>query len=270
MIRTVLFCLLSLVVLPASAHARTLCTVIADAADGRILLEDGACSDRVTPASTFKIPISLMGFDAGILQDENTPALPFKKGYADWGGDAWRQSTDAARWMKYSVVWFSQQVVKTLGEAEFGTYVTGFDYGNADISGDPGKNNGLERSWIASSLAISPREQVAFLRKMLRGELPVGSHAVEMTMRIVEQADPVDGWTVQGKTGSAYPRKPDGSLDRTRGYGWYVGWMTRGDTTLVFARLAQDEKREQVSGGLRARAAFLKELPEHLGRLGAP
>ncbi|MFX5793638.1 penicillin-binding transpeptidase domain-containing protein, partial [Acinetobacter baumannii] len=53
-----------------TAHARTLCTVIADAASGNVLMQEGDCATRVTPASTFKIALSLMGFDAGILKDE--------------------------------------------------------------------------------------------------------------------------------------------------------------------------------------------------------
>ena len=35
-------------------------------------------------ASTFKIAISLMGFDATFLQDEHSPALPYQPGDPDW------------------------------------------------------------------------------------------------------------------------------------------------------------------------------------------
>ncbi len=149
-----------------TAHARTLCTVIADAASGNVLMQEGDCATRVTPASTFKIALSLMGFDAGILKDEHTPTLPYRDGDVAWGGDAWRQPTDPARWIQYSVVWFSQRVAQSLGDTRFQHYADVFDYGNRDVSGEPGKHNGTAGAWINSSLQISPLEQVAFLRKV--------------------------------------------------------------------------------------------------------
>lgn len=246
-------------VLASTAQARTVCTLIADASDGRHLLEQGDCATRVTPASTFKIPLAVMGFDAGVIKDAHAPRLPFKKGYADWGGEEWRQPTDPERWLKYSVVWYSQHIARDLGADELTRYGKGFGYGNADFSGDPGKNNGLERSWISSSLKISPVEQVAFLRRLVNGALPVKPDAVEKTRAVVERFDAGDGWMLQGKTGSAFPRKADGTLDRTAGWGWFVGWAEKDGRRYVFARLDQDEKREPVSGGLRARDAVLKE-----------
>lgn len=249
----------TLLVLAASTAARaaTVCTVVADAADGRILLEEGDCRGRVTPASTFKIPLALMGFDSGFLSDPRTPVLPFKAGYPAWGGDNWTRPTDPGRWMRFSVVWYSQQMARHLGADRLRAYTRAFGYGNADVSGDPGRNNGLERAWISSSLTISPVEQIVFLRKLLNGALPVGAQATAMTRRIVETFPVPDGWSIQGKTGGAYPRLADGSFDRARGWGWFVGWATKGGRTLVFARLAQDEQRISGSPGLRARDALI-------------
>ena len=59
------------------------------AATGKILKQEGTCDKRVTAASTFKIAISLMGYDAGFQVDEHTPALPFRDGYLDWN-PSWR------------------------------------------------------------------------------------------------------------------------------------------------------------------------------------
>ena len=79
-------------------------------------MQEGVCDERVPPASTFKIPIALMGYDAGFLQDEHNPTLPFKEGYADWI-KSWRADTDPTVWMRDSVVWYSQQVTLSLGMA---------------------------------------------------------------------------------------------------------------------------------------------------------
>lgn len=252
-------CLLVLVVFVAPASAKTICTVIADVKTGVVLLEQGDCRSRVTPASTFKIALSVMGFDAGFLMDANTPTLPFKTGYADWGGDNWKQPTNPTRWIQYSVVWFSQQITAALGVDALHNYADAFGYGNADFSGDAGKNNALERAWISSSLKIAPVEQVAFLRNLINGNLPVQSRAIDMTIAIVETAPASGGWVISGKTGAAYPRLADGSFDRAKGWGWFVGWATKGGRTLVFARLDQDETRQSVSVGIRAKDALLQE-----------
>jgi len=145
----------------STAQARTVCTAIADAGTGKILVQHGDCSRRVTAASTFKIAISLMGYDSGFLKDAHAPALPFRESSPDWGGPHWRQTTDPTRWIKYSVVWFSQQVTQSLGEARFQKYVDEFQYGNKDISGDPGKHNGLTRAWLIPTAVSLDRPRKA-------------------------------------------------------------------------------------------------------------
>jgi len=113
------------------------------------------------PMSTFKIPLSLMGFDSGILVDEMHPVWPFKEGYVDWRS-AWRKNHNPSTWIKESCVWYSQILTKKLGMKKFQDYVTQFSYGNMDLSGDKGKNNGLTNAWLSSSLKISSIQQVAF------------------------------------------------------------------------------------------------------------
>lgn len=256
------FALLGAAIASFSAHAKVVCTVIADARTGSIVLEDGDSRTRVTPASTFKIAIGLMGYDAGFLKDEHAPVLPYRKGDVDWGGENWRRPTDPARWMEYSVVWYSQRIAHAIGAQRFQKYARDFGYGNADVSGDAGQDNGLARSWIASSLKISPAEQVGFLRKLVRRELPVSAAAYDMTNRIVVVHDLANGWQVHGKTGSATPKPPEANAGHA--VGWFVGWMTKDDRTLVFARLTRDEKPTEGAAGIRAREAFLKEAPELL------
>lgn len=248
------------------AGAETICTLITDER-AEELHQTGDCDSRVTPASTFKIALALMGFDAGILQDAQTPQLPFREGYVDWGGANWRQATDPQRWMRYSVVWFSQQITPDLGVMRLTNYAASFGYGNADFSGDPGQNNGLERAWIASSLKISPREQVTFLSRMIRYELPVSVQSVDRVVEIMTFNDTSDGWRIWGKTGAAYPRTDAGGFDRNKGRGWFVGWAKRGGSTLVFAHLLQDSRRHDVSPGLRARSAFLGGFDDLVARV---
>ncbi len=250
-----------------AAHAGILCTAVADAATGKVLKQDGdGCDRQVTPASTFKIAIALMGYDSGFLADAHAPKLSFKQGYADWI-KAWRADTDPAGWMRNSVVWYSQQITRSLGDQRFGHYVAAFAYGNRDVSGDPGRNNGLTNAWLSSSLKISPLEQLGFLGRLANRRLPVNAHAYDMTDAITALGTLPNGWEIHGKTGTGGHCKADSNMDGSRAYGWFVGWATKGGRTLVFARLTRNDKKEPISAGLRTREAMIRELPSLLDSL---
>ncbi len=201
------------------------------------------------------------GFRGRFPQGCRQPRLPFKAGYPAWGGAEWRKPVDPARWMEHSVVWYSQRIAEALGAERLRRQAQAFAYGNADVSGDPGKNNGLERSWISSSLAISPAEQVVFLRGLINRTLPVRADAFDKVGAIIERVEAADGWVIRGKTGSAFPRKPDGAFDRARAWGWYVGWAEKGGRTILFAHLLQNQARGEARAGLQARDAMIRELP---------
>jgi len=147
--------------------------------------------------------------------------------------------------MKESVVWYSQQITLQLGEERFASYVKQFGYGNADVSGDPGKNNGLSESWLGSSLRISPDEQVGFLRRVLNRELGVKPQAYAMSAALLRRPEPVGGWQVFGKTGSG------------KDVGWYVGWLERDGKRIVFVQAGG-------ASGMDERDNFLARLPQLL------
>ncbi len=79
--------------------------------------------------------------------------------------------------MQKSVFWYSQQVVKQLGQTRFKSYVASFDYGNKDTSAVQVQHPGNQGVWVISSLQISPIEQAAFLRKLVNRQLPVSAGA---------------------------------------------------------------------------------------------
>jgi len=250
--------------LAGTAHAD--CTLVADAATRQVVKEEGACDTRITPASTFKIAISLMGFDAGFLKSERASLLLYRKGDPDWS-DSWLAPTDPQKWIRDSVVWYSQRVTAALGARRFQRYATAFQFGNADVSGDPEKHDGLKWAWIDSSLQVSPREELAFLERVVRRELPVKPIACEMTDRITAIPGEHGGWDVHGKTGTGFPLLAGGRSDHAHAYGWFVGWATRGARTFVFVRQTQDTSLQDGPAGLRVRGAFLPALPALLDGL---
>jgi beta-lactamase class D len=244
-----------------SASAGTVCTLLVDASTGRQLAREGAqCETRNSPASTFKIAIAVLGFDAGILSGPHAPAWPYKPEYQAWK-DSWKTTVDPTSWLWDSVVWYSREITRRLGPDRFQRGVDRLDYGNRDLSGDPGKHNGLSSAWLSSSLQISPAEQVAFLRKLLSRQLPVSRAALDQTIAIMPRYPLANGWTVYGKTGTGYQKGADGKIDHDRQFGWFVGWAQKGERRIVFARLVKDDSKREDNAGPRTRDEVLADLP---------
>ncbi|UYY60001.1 class D beta-lactamase [Sphingomonas sp. S2-65] len=229
--------------------------VVQDWASGRVLHRSGACATRFSPCSTFKIPLGLMGFDAAILRDAHHPAWDYDPAVHRANRAVDKQRTNPAQWQANSVVWFSQALTRRLGEARFKGYVDRFGYGNRDVRGNPGKRDGLTESWLMSSLAISPDEQVAFLRRMLAHRL-VSAQAHALTEAIVPAFEGAGGWHVRGKTGSGWLRP-----DRAEPLGWFVGWADKGGRRVLFARVeAGAAVPRGTAGGPATREAMLREI----------
>jgi beta-lactamase class D len=223
------------------------------------------CNKPASPCSTFKVALSLMGFDSEILIDENNPLWDFKPGYTDWL-EVWKQAHTPKTWMERSVVWYSQVMTKQLGMPKVKDYLKKFSYGNQDMTGNPGKNDGLTNAWLNSSLKISPKEQITFLKKLKNAQLPVSKYAIDKTQEIMFVEQLPNGWNLYGKTGSGNEKNKDGSSNQDRQTGWFVGWVEKGQQTYLFALYIHDKQKFELPGGKRARESA-KEVLNHLNLL---
>jgi beta-lactamase class D len=240
----------------AHAQAVTSCTLLISYPAGEIVHEDGDCQSRHAPMSSFKFPLAVMGFDSGILQNENLPVWASADSKFPHEVD---EKIGPAAWLKESRLWYSQELTTRLGALAFNNYVTQFAYGNQDVKGGPGKP-GHTHSWLVSSLQISPQEQAQFVRKFLDRDLKVSEAAYDLTIRAMP-VFPSSDWIVHGKTGSGHLLTAEGARDSTKPFGWFVGWAERGAETLIFVKFLQDEKAHTKPVGLELRGAFLEELP---------
>ncbi|BCA95638.1 hypothetical protein TUM19329_19990 [Legionella antarctica] len=200
------------------------------------------CNQRIAPDSTFKIPLSLMAFDQGIIKQKTVFKWDGKKGIlSEHDRD---QTPDS--WIKYSVVWVSQQITPQLGYPLIKRYLDVFDYGNQDFTGDSGKNNGLKYAWLSSSLKISAVEQLHFLNAMVSNKLPVTHEAIVKTKDNMYLGKLANGADYYGKTGSGRHgrNEREGNPSQIRD-GWFVGFIEQGKQTYIFVsnltdKLAQD------------------------------
>jgi beta-lactamase class D len=191
------------------------------------------CAERVTPASTFKIPHALAALDAGVVADASTTFA--------WDGspmpfESWERDHTLASAMRSSVVWYFQRVADALGPAREQEYLVRFRYGNQDSSGNPG------RFWLEDSLLVSPDEQQRFLLDLHASTLPASASAMRVARDLLVQprgmitnakgTRPFDapwpeGTVVRAKTGNA-------QYDDGVSVEWLVGSVTRDARTWVF------------------------------------
>jgi beta-lactamase class D len=187
---------------------------------------------RVTPQSTFKIPHALAALDAGVVTEDEV--IKYDGRPVDW--PAWRRDHTLATALRYSVVWYFQEIARRLGEGRERKYLAQFEYGNRDASG------GLTTFWLGSTLAISPDEQEQFLVKLFTRRLRVSDRAAETVTRLLTQPDGrvanatgehdfaspwPEGVVVSAKTGAG----PTGDGRAVR---WIVGHVRRGSRAWVF------------------------------------
>lgn len=225
----------------------------------KVIKQEGDCQTRYAPQSTFKIALSLMGYDAEILEDETLPEWPFKKGYDSYI-NVCKGPHSPRTWMRDSCVWYSQIVTKKLQMEKFKDYVAKFNYGNQDVSGDKGKNNGLTNAWLSSSLEISPEEQTTFLQKLVDNQLPVSKKSREMTKKIMYVQELPGGWKLYGKTGNGRLLNSDRTKTLEFQHGWFVGWIEKNERVIIFATHIIDDKKQDVFASFRARNETLIKL----------
>lgn len=177
------------------------------------------CARAESPASTFKIPNTLIGLETGVIPDASF-VLPWD-GKKRWA-EAWNRDHDLRSAMQNSVVWYYQEVARRIGLARMQKGVDRFRYGTRYLGG------AIDRFWLDGQLTISPRQQVDFLAGVVQGGFGISPRNLKILRHAMWIEDTARG-PLYAKTGWAH------FPEQNRNVGWYVGWIEGSDETLVFA-----------------------------------
>jgi beta-lactamase class D len=172
------------------------------------------------PASTFKIPNSLIALETGVVGDPD-------KDVFKWDGvvrsiDAWNRDHTMRSAIAASAVPVYQEIARRIGAERMQKYLDLFEYGNRDIGG------GIDQFWLTGNLRIDPVQQVDFVDRLRRGVLAVSKRSQDLVRDIL----PVT------KVGDSLIRAKSGLLGAEIGkpsLGWMVGWAEKGPAQTVFA-----------------------------------
>lgn len=176
------------------------------------------------PASTFKIPHTLIALEEGVINDQFEVIAwdGVKREYAPWNNDQTLATAFA-----HSCVWCYQSFTKKISDSTYKQYLAAFGYGN----GKTGSNT--PHFWLDGDVRMSVRDQVNFLRKVYRGDLPVKPKNIAV-LKDIMRVEETPNYTLWAKTGWQGP------------HGWYVGYVEIGDNVWLFANHVEITSRSDL------------------------
>lgn len=189
------------------------------------------------PASTFKIINLLIALETKTITDENE--------IVKWVGgiDTLKYGNrpeiyhdmNVKEAFEVSAGWVFNELAKRIGKENYKKFLTRCDYGNLDLSLME------DDFWNFGPFAISPINQVEFIRKLYDEKLPFSKRNMEIVKRVM--------MTEQGENYS-FHTKTGWTRDNGINIGWWVGYLEHKNGVYFFAtRLLQDRKYNHSSFG---------------------
>lgn len=229
--------------------ARTKGTFAVFVKDRMVMTDESRARKGFLPASTFKIPHALIALETGVVADVDKEVIR-------WDGvpneiEEWNRDHTLRRAMAHSVVPVFQQIANRIGSERMKQYVEAFDYGNRDIGGAA-----LDKFWLEGNLRISALEQVRFLQRLHRDDLPVSKNNLALVKDILPEEKTADA-VIRSKTGTLFKEgKPS--------LGWLVGFAERGGEAAIFAM------NIDIHGAphLAQRMAMTRSILKRIGAIG--
>jgi beta-lactamase class D len=194
-------------------------TIVISSLDGKTeyVHNDVRSQMRILPASTFKIPNTLIALEEGVIKSDSDVIKwdGKRREFPEWNKD---QTLKTA--FQSSCVWVYQYFAHKVGIEKYRYYLNKLDYGNKQI-GDSDTT-----FWLEGTFGISAKEQVAFLRKLVLGTLPFSQNNIELLKKIMI-VEETGNFVIRAKTGWTARVTPQ--------QGWYVGYVENKKSTWLFA-----------------------------------
>jgi beta-lactamase class D len=188
------------------------------------------CAERFLPASTFKIPNSLIGLETWVITDEN---FLIKWDGVERSTAEWNRDHTLASALKYSVVPYYQELARRVGKEKYLELLPKINYGNNTVG------EAVDRFWLDNSLKISANEQIEFLKKFYEYKLPFSKRSVDIVKKIISE-EKYSNSVLKFKTGT-------GNKDDETWIGWLVGYVEKQGNVYFYAFNVEGKEFAEVS-----------------------
>ncbi|MCX6578934.1 MAG: class D beta-lactamase [Candidatus Aminicenantes bacterium] len=194
------------------------------------------------PASTFKILNSLIALETGAIKDQ-CETIEWDR--RTWRFDEWNQDQTLQSAFRNSVVWAYQELARRIGKKLMQYWVDKADYGNRNISDQ------IDTFWLEGELRISARQQLEFLKKLYKNQLPFSQRNMDIVKEIM-MVEQEGKYILRGKTGWVSRGTPQ--------IGWFVGWLEKANNVYFFALNIDIVNRKDVNARIDVAKEVFKEL----------
>ncbi len=202
--------------------------VLRDGKTGALTTRDAKrAATRFIPASTFKIPNSLIGLETGAVGSVDE-VLPY--GGKPQRFKQWEHDMPLREAIVLSAVPIYQELARRVGLPRMQEWVKRLGYGNAETGAV------VDQFWLEGPLKISAVEQTEFLLRLVNGELPGVSAKTLAAVGEITILEKGDGYVLHAKTGWGPGNQDDAAAGSSAEIGWWVGWVERpGKPVTTFA-----------------------------------
>lgn len=174
------------------------------------------------PASTFKIPNSIIALELGVVDRKIIDNEKIFK----WNGQdrflkAWEQDLTLKKAYHYSCMPCYQEIARKIGTGRMNQYLDKLKFGEMVVN-----NETLDQFWLVSDSTISQFQQIDFLKRLYLSELPVSKVTID-AMKNMMVVKATNEYTISAKTGLSV------RLDKYNG--WYVGYVETIGNVFFFA-----------------------------------
>ncbi|MCC8145488.1 MAG: class D beta-lactamase [Bacteroidales bacterium] len=175
------------------------------------------CNTGFIPASTFKIPNTLIALEAGVITADSI----FR-----WDGEkksnpGWESDMSIGQAFQVSNVPIYQDIAQSIGLERMKEYVRLLHFGEMDIYPD-----NLDKFWLEGNSQITQYQQIYFLYKLYNGELPLKKETMDHVKQIM-LLEKTEDYALSAKTGWSETQGKD--------IGWFVGYFETEDNVYFFA-----------------------------------
>ena len=198
----------------------------------------------ITPASTFKIFNAMVALETGVIADD-VAVLTWDAIQRDIA--AWNHDTNLRQGFKDSTVWFYQVLARKAGQEQMQQFIDRVGYGNRQI----GTVQDIDRFWLQGPLQITPKQQIDFLQRLYRGDLPFSKRTMDLVKDIMIR-EQTPNYTLRGKTGWLTSTKP--------AVGWFVGYLEQNNNVYFFTTTIDMRKLEDAPSRIEITRRSLKDL----------
>ncbi|MBN2893669.1 MAG: class D beta-lactamase [Bacteroidales bacterium] len=170
------------------------------------------------PASTFKIPNSIIAVELGVIESDTT--------IIKWDGeerkmDIWEKDLTYKEAFQVSCVPCYQEIARQIGYNRMKDYLEKFDYKQMVFD-----SSTIDNFWLEGDSKISQFEQIEFLVKFYNSKLPISERTEEIVKKIMV-VEETENYILSAKTGWGTRKGNDN--------GWFVGFIETDNKVYFFA-----------------------------------